>query len=118
MKRIQLRSVLVILLAALALILFVGFFHERDGLGAQNADRLTVVEDGLVSIFENSTLEIQYGFIKDIGDGNGFTAGRAGFTSKTGDMLEVLREYEKLRPGSMLAKYIEPLQSVLHTAST
>lgn len=118
MKKIQLRSLLVILLAALALILFIGFFHERYGIGAQKADRLTVVEDALVSIFENSTLEIQYGFLKDIGDGNGFTAGRAGFTSKTGDMLEVLQEYERLRPGSMLAKYIEPLQSVLHTAST
>lgn len=109
---------LVILLAALALSLFIGFFHDHYGVGAQKADRLTVVEDALVSIFENSTLEIQYGFIENIGDGNGFTAGRSGFTSKTGDMLEVLQEYEKLRPGSMLAKYIEPLQSVLHTAST
>lgn len=118
MERIRLRSVLVILLAALALSLFIGFFHERFGMEAQKTDRLTVVEDGLVSIFENSTLEIQYGFIKDIGDGNGFTAGRAGFTSKTGDMLEVLREYEKLRPASTLAKYIGPLESVLHTAST
>ena len=118
MKRIQLRSVLVILFAALAMLHFIGFSQERHGIGAPQADRLTVVEDALVSIFENSTLEIQYGFIKDIGDGNGFTAGRAGFTSKTGDMLEVLQEYEKLRPGSMLAKYIEPLQSVLHTAST
>ena len=118
MKRCQLRSLLVILFAALALGLFIGFFPERHGIWAPKADRLTVVEDSLVSIFENSTLEIQYGFIKDIGDGNGFTAGRAGFTSKTGDMLEVLQEYEKLHPGSMLAKYIEPLQSVLHTAST
>ena len=118
MTSTRLRPVLVVLFAALTLSLFVGFFHARYGTGVQKADRLTVVEDGLVSIFENRTLEIQYGFISDIGDGNGFTAGRAGFTSKTGDMLEVLREYEQLRPGSMLAKYIEPLESVLHTGST
>lgn len=81
-------------------------------------DRPRFVEDRLVSIFENSTLEIQYGFIKDIGDGNGFTAGRAGFTSRTGDMLEVVQEYDRLQPGSSLSRYIEPLKSVLNTPST
>ena len=119
MNRIQhVRSVCAALLVVLSPILFSDFAHAGDVINSQNTDRLTVVEDSLVSIFENSTLEIQYGFIKDIGDGNGFTAGRAGFTSRTGDMLEVLKEYEKLRPGSMLSKYIEPLHSVLHTAST
>ena len=102
----------------LALILLFGLFHGGSSPRAQGADRLTIVEDSLVSIFENSTLDIQYAFIKDIGDGNGFTAGRAGFTSRTGDMLEVLQEYEKLQPGSMLAKYIDPLRSALHTALT
>ena len=74
--------------------------------------RLLIVEDSLVSIFENSTLIIQYEFIGEIKDGNGFTAGRAGFTSRTGDMLEVLLEYERLSPNNILKPYINPLRSV------
>lgn len=104
--------------AILALVVALGVWRTGHGSAKGAADRLTFVEDSLVSIFENSTLEIQYGFIKDIGDGNGFTAGRAGFTSKTGDMLEVVQEYEKLQPGSRLAKYLDPLKNVLHTPST
>jgi len=80
--------------------------------------RLLIVEDSLVSIFENSTLTIQYEFIGDIKDGNGFTAGRAGFTSKTGDMLEVLLEYERLSPNNTLKTYIKPLRRVYGTANT
>ena len=86
--------------------------------GRDNQERTRYVQDSLVSIFENSTTEIQYGFIKDIGDGNGFTAGRAGFTSKTGDMLEVLIEYAKLKPDSPMVQYIESLTKVLNTAAT
>ena len=118
MKIAHTRCAIAFGLLAFALILLSGVFPGNRGARAQGVDRPTMVEDSLVSIFENSTLDIQYGFIKDIGDGNGFTAGRAGFTSKTGDMLEVVQEYEKLRPGSMLAKYIAPLKSALHTAST
>jgi len=81
-------------------------------------DRLTYVQDCLVSIFENSSLTIQYGFIDDIKDGNGFTAGRSGFTSKTGDMLELLIEYERLAPNNQLNRYIEPLRRVYGTSDT
>ncbi len=84
---------------------------------AQNA-RLAYVQDCLVSIFENSSLTIQYGFIDDIKDGNGFTAGRSGFTSKTGDMLELLLDYERLAPNNLLKRYIEPLKLVYGTADT
>jgi len=86
-------------------------------LPVQN-DRLTYVQDCLVSIFENSSLTIQYGFIEDIKDGNGFTAGRSGFTSKTGDMLELLIEYERLAPNNKLKRYIEPLRRVYGTSNT
>lgn len=83
----------------------------------QNA-RAVYVQDCLVGIFENSSLTIQYGFINDIKDGNGFTAGRAGFTSKTGDMLELLLEYEQLAPNNRLVRYIEPLRGVFGTSDT
>jgi chitosanase len=86
-------------------------------LPVQN-DRLTYVQDCLVSIFENSSLTIQYGFIDDIKDGNGFTAGRSGFTSKTGDMLELLIEYERLAPNNQLKRYIEPLRRVYGASDT
>jgi hypothetical protein len=35
----------------------------------------------ITSTFENSTLELQYDYVENIGDGRGITAGRAGFTS-------------------------------------
>jgi chitosanase len=90
---------------------------SANPLLAQNT-RLAYVQDCLVSIFENSSLTIQYGFIDDIKDGNGFTAGRAGFTSKTGDMLELLLDYERLAPNNLLQRYIEPLKRVYGTADT
>ena len=37
--------------------------------------------DELVSAFENSTTEVQYGYAENLGDGRGVTAGRAGFTT-------------------------------------
>ncbi len=54
-----------------------------------------LIADQFVSIFENGTSEIQYGSAEDIGDGRGITAGRAGFTSATGDMLIVIEKYTK-----------------------
>ena len=49
--------------------------------------------DELVSVFENSTTELQYGYAEDLGDGRGITAGRAGFTTRTCDALDVVRRY-------------------------
>ncbi|MPV88619.1 chitosanase [Georgenia ruanii] len=66
----------------------------------------------ITSTFENSTLDLQYGFAENIGDGRGITAGRAGFTSGTGDLLLVVRRYADLKPGNVLAKYIPALEEV------
>ena len=52
----------------------------------------------IISSFENSTTEIQYAYAEDIGDGRGITAGRAGFTSRTHDLLQVV----DLRDGGFL----------------
>lgn len=45
----------------------------------------------LVSSAENSSLDwkAQYKYIEDIGDGRGYTAGIIGFSSGTGDMLDL-----------------------------
>jgi chitosanase len=71
----------------------------------------------ITSTFENSTLELQYGYVENIGDGRGVTAGRAGFTSATGDLLLVLRRYTQAKPGNILAPYIPPLEAVNGTDS-
>ncbi|KAE8764459.1 chitosanase [Georgenia thermotolerans] len=72
----------------------------------------------ITSTFENSTLDLQYGFAEDIGDGRGITAGRAGFTSGTGDLLLMVRRYTELEPGNVLAKYIPALEKVDGSDST
>jgi len=66
----------------------------------------------VTSTFENSTTELQYGYAQNINDGRGITAGRAGFTSGTGDMLIVISRYTQIKPVNALAKYIPALQKV------
>lgn len=73
----------------------------------------------LVSSAENSSLDwkAQYGYIEDIGDGRGYTAGIIGFCSGTHDMLELVRYYAELKPGNVLVKYTPALVRVDGTAS-
>ena len=71
----------------------------------------------ITSTFENSTLELQYDYVEDIGDRRGITAGRAGFTSATGDLLLLIRRYAEAKPGNVLAPYIPSLEAVRGTDS-
>ncbi|MDD3251516.1 MAG: chitosanase [Lachnospiraceae bacterium] len=74
----------------------------------------------LVSSAENSSIDYgkQYAYIEDIGDGRGYTAGVIGFTSGTGDLLQVVTEYIKLKPqNNLLKKYLSALESVEGTDS-
>jgi chitosanase len=68
----------------------------------------------LVSSAENSTLNwrSQYGYIEDIGDGRGYTAGIVGFCSGTSDMLALVAEYTRRKPGNGLARYLPALRAV------
>ncbi|MCU7724461.1 chitosanase [Actinoplanes sp. KI2] len=68
----------------------------------------------LISSAENSTLawRHEYGYIEDIGDGRGYTAGLVGFASGTGDMLAVVQEYTRRKPHNVLAKYLPALRAV------
>ncbi len=81
-----------------------------DGERKQRAAQIT-------STFENSTLELQYDYVENIGDGRGLTAGRAGFTSATGDLLLLVRRYTEAKPGNGLAPYIPALEAVNGTDS-
>jgi chitosanase len=71
----------------------------------------------ITSTFENSTLELQYDYVENIRDGRGLTAGRAGFTSGTGDLLLVVRRYTEAKPSNGLAPYIPALEAVNGTDS-
>ncbi|WSV72397.1 chitosanase [Streptomyces sp. NBC_01012] len=73
----------------------------------------------LVSSAENSTQdwESQYGYIEDIGDGRGYTAGIIGFCSGTGDMLALVELYTERQPGNALAAYLPALRAVDGTDS-
>lgn len=79
-----------------------------DGLDAAQKRRA----EALTSLFENGTTEIQYGYAEALGDGRGLTAGRAGFTSATGDLLDVVERYVARVPDSPLAAYIPRLQEL------
>lgn len=71
----------------------------------------------LVSSAENSTTDYmeQYAYIEDMGDGRGYTARIIGFTTGTGDLLEVVKRYTELKPENELKKYI-PAHPVLRRA--
>jgi chitosanase len=66
--------------------------------------------DQLISLFENSTLAISYDYIANLDDGRGYTAGRAGFTSATGDLVIVVRRYVAAVPTSPLARFLPELE--------
>jgi chitosanase len=69
------------------------------------------------SVFENDTIELQYAFCEDIADGRGYTAGRAGFTTATGDVLEVVERYTVAVPGNGLAGYLPELRNLAESGS-
>lgn len=73
----------------------------------------------LVSSAENSSLDwrAQFSYIEDIGDGRGYTAGIIGFCSGTGDMLELVEDYTKTKPGNPLAPFLPALKKVNGTDS-
>ncbi|MFH8486312.1 chitosanase [Streptomyces longisporoflavus] len=73
----------------------------------------------LVTSAENSTLNWrgQYGYIEDIGDGNGYTAGIIGFCTGTNDLLTLVEQYTKDHPDNGLARYLPALRKVNGTDS-
>lgn len=68
----------------------------------------------LVSSAENSSLDwrAQYRYIEDIGDGRGYTAGIIGFTSGTGDMLQLVKAYTRTKRRNPLARFLKALKRV------
>ncbi|MFE0253047.1 chitosanase [Streptomyces sp. NPDC059010] len=73
----------------------------------------------IVASAENSTLNWRgaYGYIEDIGDGQGYTAGIIGFCTGTHDLLTLVERYTKAHPGNGLAQYLPALRKVDGTDS-
>ncbi len=67
----------------------------------------------LISLFENNTLEFQYGYAEVLRDGRGITAGRAGFTTGTGDAYVVVKQYTEKIPNNSLARYSMELKRLI-----
>lgn len=66
----------------------------------------------LVTSAENSSLDwrAQFGYIEDIDDGRGYTAGIIGFTTGTGDLLDVVTRYVQSAPGNSLEPFVPALR--------
>ena len=67
----------------------------------------------ITSTAENSTTDwsSSYADIEDIHVGRGYTGGLVGFTTATGDMLDLVRRYEAERPDNPLVPYLPGLQA-------
>ncbi|MFE4513599.1 chitosanase [Kitasatospora sp. NPDC056783] len=87
--------------------------------GGLNDPRMKEIAQQLVSSAENSSLvwKAQFAYIEDIKDGRGYTAGIVGFCSGTGDMLDLVERYQKLKPGNPLSKYLPALRKVNGSSS-
>ena len=90
--------------------------HRPLGLAAPAKKELA---QELVASAENATLDWRsaYGYIEDIGDGQGYTAGVIGFCTGTHDLLTLVRHYTEDHPGNGLAKYLPALRQVDGTDS-
>jgi len=68
----------------------------------------------IISTFENSTTEIQYDYAEELDDGRGITAGRAGFTSETGDLLLVVQAYADMgnEDSELVTRYLPILKAI------
>jgi chitosanase len=94
--------------AALLLVAAPAAEAKQAGLTAGQRERV----DKLISEFENSTSVIQYCYIEALDDGRGYTAGRAGFTSATGDLLDVADRYTNEVPDNRLAPLLPRLREL------
>jgi chitosanase len=73
------------------------------------------VAEAITSIWENDTPKLDYAYSENIHDGRGYTSGRAGFCTGTGDAILVIQCYDKLRTaaqGNVMAKYMPALVAI------
>jgi chitosanase len=81
-------------------------------VSTSNSDAHKVTYDQFISVFENSTLDLPYADVESLNDGRGYTAGRAGFTSRDGDMLWVVEDYLTVNPSSAFSTLLSTLKTL------
>lgn len=75
-------------------------------------DTLPAVVQKLNSLFENDSVDPHYDYIEYLPDGRGFTFGKVGFTTATGDGFDVIREYTDSVKDSKLVYYVDVLKKL------
>jgi chitosanase len=73
-------------------------------------DTLPAVVEKLTSLFENDNINPNYTYIEYLDDGRGFTFGKVGFTTGTGDGFDIIREYTDSVKDSKLVYYLDELK--------
>lgn len=71
----------------------------------------------ITSVFESGTPSFDYGVVVSLGDGRGYTAGRIGFTTGTGDAYTVVARYTDQVPDNPIAKYISRMRELRENES-
>jgi chitosanase len=68
----------------------------------------------LTSIWENDDPVLHYEYAENINDGRGYTSGRAGFCTQTGDAIQVIDCYDNRRTDSSnkMSKYYDELVAI------
>ena len=78
---------------------------------------IPLVVQKLTNLFENGDTNSHPDYCEDLGDGRGFTCGIVGFTSATGDALEVVERWTSLRPDNSLAPFLPALRHLAKSES-
>jgi chitosanase len=74
--------------------------------------------DRMISVFENESTSPKYNYIENLNDGRGYTAGRIGFVTRDGALLQVVEVYSGMRPNNVLSSFLPILKELRWTAST
>jgi chitosanase len=82
--------------------------------GLDAAQKLRAMQ--IISVFENSTIVLQYDYVEALGDGRGYTCG-LGFTTGTGDAYAVVQTYTAAVPGNPLATFLPRLKQLADAGS-
>ena len=90
---------------------FLGALLPARAADAEPGAQRSAIER-LTSIFENSTPKLQYAYVENIRDKRGYTFGFAGFTSGTFDGAMFLEEYDRLRPGNTLTRFLPAFKKI------
>lgn len=70
----------------------------------------------LTTFFENSEIRARYNYIENLNDGRGFTAGRIGFCTGTGDLSQVVDSYCLKKPAASICRYQNRLHEIKDVA--